>query len=473
MKIWTEAYLDVISEDLEPILKRTKGVLVGFNVNIDKIIEITPEVINTVISKQKYQINLQEKRASKIVRSIEDFFYFLFQSLKEGRADEYLIVSNQISMWIERNFSVKDVKIGGQAGIIANLLKKINVNQILLSLPIFNKELMKLLDSSILVVSETGERLSLEEVKNIDEHESNPIIHYVFEFTEGRYSFGDKIVECKRSNRFIISFDLVNSILKIRDSFYNFSIDNIRNFSLAIVSGFHLVHPEVHSQKTIDMIIKPARDLFQKWKKLNPDITIHFEIAATNDKDLRKKIIDTILPFVDSIGLNEQELLDFIEIIDPTTYLLLKGNLSSVNLFKGIRKISSKFPHLRIHLHYLGYYLTLSPPISKELVSRRKKSLLLASLFAAETADKKVITSKEDILNVQILVSSKGMNELHKLEAYLNEEYNKISIFAEEGWFTTPSFTLVSIPTIMVNSPKQLVGLGDTISSISVLFDNI
>jgi len=68
-------------------------------------------------------------------------------------------------------------------------------------------------------------------------------------------------------------------------------------------------------------------------------------------------------------------------------------------------------------------------------------------------------------------LSSKGFDELRNLHSYLKSQFKVKGNLYETGILETPSFSLVGVPTILVKNPQKLVGLGDTISSIAVLFD--
>ena len=328
------------------------------------------------------------------------------------------------------------------------------------------------MEPSLQVIIEENETYIKKPVKDIKGDEFNTTLHYVFEFKPGLYHIYDKIIECNRSNRFIVSYDFLNSKLEIDKGFYKYSQENIQNYSLAILSGFHLINPNIEPTKTYLDTISPVSELIMKWKESNPDLFIHFELASTKAIQLKQLIIDKIIPSMDSIGLNEQELLDLLQIIDSTTYSLLREDLSAINLFKGILCILRIFPHLRIHLHYLGFYLVLSSPITEPQIHRRRNSLILASHNAAKKAEKGEIESYDILLASDYLVSNEGIKQLVALENYLDKEFQVKSNFSQNGFFNTPNFTLVGIPSIVVETPKHVVGLGDTISLISILFDH-
>ncbi|MHA1515088.1 MAG: ADP-dependent glucokinase/phosphofructokinase, partial [Candidatus Heimdallarchaeaceae archaeon] len=104
----------------------------GFNVNIDKIIEITPESIDWKLP-DGFDLKLKNSllRLPSRVNSIEDFFLYLMDSMMNGKAVEVGVTSEEIADWIENSFEIENVQIGGQAGIIANLFKSIEVGNVL------------------------------------------------------------------------------------------------------------------------------------------------------------------------------------------------------------------------------------------------------------------------------------------------------------------------------------------------------
>jgi len=470
MENWHEAYKNELSSLLDNIIPK-KGVIVGFNVNIDKIIEIFPEKLANLISAESDFVFNEETIPPKIIESPKDLLIRLILSIQNGKADEILITSKKTNDWIEKNFVISKVKLGGQAGIIANLLRKINLNQVLLSLPAYNSVLSELLDSRILTVVEKNDGFSVQEIKNLDLVEGNNISHYIFEFKAGEYIIGKHRLLCKRANRFIVSFDNVNSLLKFNKGILEGCSHFIQDYSLAILSGFHLVNTDLNTSHSYRDVILPIVKMISKWKENNPNLFIHLETASTQDIKLREVIIELIFPLVDSVGINEQELLSFVEVLNSDVAISMQKDMSSLKLFEGMQVLFNKFPDIRIHLHNLGYFLILSNLRDIDEINRRKRSLIHASLFAAAKAQKGVIDSVSDISDVSIDLSTSGYEELRKLHSYIQSKYSVTGNLIKDGYLSTPSFTLTGIPTIVIKNAAELVGLGDTISSISVLMD--
>jgi len=184
----------------------------------------------------------------------------------------------------------------------------------------------------------------------------------------------------------------------------------------------------------------------------------------------RTSIKNNILPIVDSIGVNEQELMLFSS-IDRDYKELIDQKNTSISLFQLLYELFLQYPNLRIHLHYLGYFLVISPVMKNEEAKRARKALIMSSFFAASKAKKGVTESFEDIYDIELSLSSKGFQELKKLHSYLESKFEVIGNLYETGIVETPIFSLIGIPTILVKNPQKLVGLGDTISSTAVLFD--
>ncbi|MFW9853259.1 MAG: ADP-dependent glucokinase/phosphofructokinase [Candidatus Thorarchaeota archaeon] len=467
MNYWKQQYTEAKAH-FQNSLSHIKGVILGFNVNLDKIIEITPEILEKILLDFESPDLFLTKSSPPEINSIEDLICSLINAIKVGKADESLISSKEVCVWIEDCFQIYKTQIGGQAGIMANLLPKIKVKNILLNLPFYSNEVKRLLDPSI-TITEEYETTTDYRKKEYGSNEIEPISHYVFEFKEAIYQVGSKKIHCKRPNRFIASFDEVNSELKINKNFINYSTSSIQNYSLAVISGFHLIKPEISFQ-TYSEILKPVITILRTWKEINPSLNIHLELTVIKNKQLRRTIIKEIFPLVDSIGMNEQELLLLLEVQHPSVYTTIKDNLNSINLFEGLLKVLDVFQDKYFILHNLGYYLSLSKNLDNKKMIQRKNSLLLASLFAAVRAEQGDLFSIDDLPEA-ISPSESGRKEIQMLEYHFEETFFEKSTLSTTGIFKTSNFGLIAIPTIIVESPRMLVGIGDTISLIAVLFD--
>jgi ADP-dependent phosphofructokinase/glucokinase len=66
------------------------------------------------------------------------------------------------------------------------------------------------------------------------------------------------------------------------------------------------------------------------------------------------------------------------------------------------------------------------------------------------------------------MVSDVGLNELKNLAETVESLFGSNRIL-EEGIFTNGEIEIIAVPTILIEKPITLVGMGDTISSISLV----
>jgi ADP-dependent phosphofructokinase/glucokinase len=449
---------------------KNRKIIVGFNVNVDRIIELTPESIDIkLLDEFDLEFEKGKIKLPSRINSVGDFLPYLMYSMMEGKALEIAVFSKEIADWIENNFEIKNDQIGGQAGIIANLFKSIGVNDVLLSLPTQAPKLADLLDLSLLTIAKEKESYSIQEIKKVKFEDKEPISHYVFEFKAGNYRFNSLEFNCPRDNRFIFTYDEVNTLVKFNNGFHEFSENFIPKYSLAILSGFGLANEQYSS---FDELFLPTTKMIENWKRINPDLYIHIELSSCFNARKRISIKNNLFPIVNSVGVNEQEIQLFsvvekeYEEPDPNRKFI------STDLFEMLHELFLQYPHLRIHLHYPGFFLVISPVMKLREAERARNALILSSFFAASKAKSGSIESYQDIYNVEIDLSSKGFEELEVLQGYLESHFEVKGSIYKTGILETPNFSLIGVPTILVKNPQKLVGLGDTISSTAILFDS-
>ncbi|WP_461633240.1 hypothetical protein [Labilibaculum euxinus] len=65
-------------------------------------------------------------------------------------------------------------------------------------------------------------------------------------------------------------------------------------------------------------------------------------------------------------------------------------------------------------------------------------------------------------------MSEVGLNELSKLSATVTNLFGDNQLL-ETGIFTNEKLEIIAVPTILIDKPVTLVGMGDTISSVSLV----
>ena len=351
--------------------------------------------------------------------------------------------------------------MGGQAGIVGNALAACGVQKVFVhtnSLPKAQaKCFLKL--SNLVSFNNKGKRIP---AYRINRSTDIPLVHWIVEFDKGDvFEYNGHKSVCPKSNRFIATYDPLNLNLVIDKAF----VDDIKNQKLdyVILSGFHALTVNSGGVK----IINKAFPVIEAWRKYSPNAIIHLELASTQDVAIRKAIIKKIVPKVDSIGVNERETIDVLKIIgEEELARICEKEPNSVNLYQALVKIREKTGCPRIQLHMFGLYITLQNKAYRISPENNLKGMVLASSVAAHKA--KTGTTDDcgtkPLSSLGSYVSDVGLEELRALSKYL-----KRPNMMETGIAEYSDMEVIAVPTILVDNPLTLVGMGDTISSISLV----
>ena len=177
-------------------------------------------------------------------------------------------------------------------------------------------------------------------------------------------------------------------------------------------------------------------------------------------------IIEKIAPLADSLGLNERVALDALEVVNPQKYQeLAHEDLTSPRLFEIVRLIKEKTQAPRIQLHMFGLYLTLQDKGFRLSAEQNLRGMMLASTVAATKAGTGKIEDHAQLLWAHGKeVAEISLNNLQELSEYLQKPE-----LIENGICQYENYDIIAVPTIIIEKPLTLVGMGDTISSVSLI----
>ncbi|MFA8343913.1 MAG: ADP-dependent glucokinase/phosphofructokinase [Rhodothermaceae bacterium] len=447
-----------------------KGLISAFNANIDAVIKISGKKIEEIIAKfNMNQENLLSENERRI-RTIEDSIRGLINCFKGGIAEEWLIEEKSVFDWLNENIGYDNLQMGGQGGIVANVMATCGVQDVYVHTASSPKEQSKLFQDlpNLKNVNPEGE---LQEAFSVDRKNDIPLIHWIIEFDKGdTLNVNGESFTCPKANRFIATYDPLNFKLAIDEAFDKKMCEASTKFDYIILSGYQMLQRELSDgtsgMERIDESIKRV----ENWRKNNPGNIMHFEIASTQDKDIRKYLVDNLAGKADSVGFNERELIDILEVIgEEELAALCDKETSSSNLFKGMVKVFEYMKCPRIQLHMFGLYVTLQKKDYQVTPLQNRRGMQLAANIAATKAGTGAINSKDILLwSKDKEVSDTGLNELKNLSETVTELYGENNL-SEEGIFTNNEIEIIAVPTIIIEKPITLVGMGDTISSISLV----
>ncbi len=451
-------YYDEVPSSLQKI-KQVKSVAAAFNTNIDAVIKISGSQISVLAKKAGLTIENMFDGATEIV-AWQDVVRGIVKCFTQGIAEEWLCADAHTFMWLQGNIGYDRLQMGGQGGIVANAMAVLGVQNVYVHTASHPKlQAEQFLNLPNLLASDDNWNLC--KACEINRKNDIPLIHWIIEFDIGdKLIIGDKEFICPKSNRFIATYDPDNMKLKKDEGF----LQNIAKtgFDCMILSGYH----NLSSADMGEQRVKETIPLIKKWKADNPNAIIHLELASTQDIKVRKSIAENIAPLVDSVGLNEREALDVLEIADAQEFAKIKDKkLTSELLFNIVLKIKEYCKTPRVQLHFFGMYLTVQNENFKITPQKNKSGMMLAATVAATKAGTGNIDNPDTLLWAHGKgVSDKGLIEIENLAQFLNKPE-----LAENGICHLSGYDVIAVPTILIDKPLTLVGMGDTISSVSLV----
>ncbi|WP_048058378.1 ADP-specific glucokinase [Pyrococcus yayanosii] len=445
MGTWKALYTEAFHKVTEA-LPQVRGVLLAYNTNIDAIKYLDSQDLEDRIERigREKVLKYSEELPERITR-VEHLLGGILWSIRRGKAAELFVESCSVRFYMKM-WGWDELRIGGQVGIMANLLGGVYGVPVIAHVPQLSRLQASLfLDGPIYVPKLECGKLKLVHPRKFWRDEEN-CIHYIYEFPRGFRVFD---FEAPRENRFIGSADDYNPNLYIRPEFREAFEEITEKAELAIISGLQALTKENYKEPFVEI----GRHLDVLSAK---GIPVHLEFAFTPDEAVRRKLVEILGRFT-SVGLNEVELASIMEILGEKAIserLLKTEPIDPLIVIDAMNILMDRTGIERIHFHTYGYYLALTSYHGEEV----RDALLFASLAAAAKAMKGNITGLKDVRKaLAVPTNEKALIFEEKLEREFSE--------FERGVAKLEDKQLVFVPTKIVVSPKSTVGIGDTISS--------
>lgn len=454
-------WLKIYSKAPDTLAKTSKitQVACAFNTCIDSVVKMSGKQISEMINKNNLSVDELQSVDSPIANSVSSIIKGIFKCFTNGIAEEWISEKYEIFEWMVHNLGTQKIQTGGQAGIIANTLSLTPINKIILHSNALTKLQAEQLYNrpNLLSFDADGNLFPAAQISR----DKTSSIHWIVEFDKGdKITVKNQEFICPKSNRFIITYDPPLFDFVVDEKFLQYTYSH--QFDYFILSGYQALSSDKNGIKHI----KNSVHIIDNWKKSSPKSIIHLEIASTQDLKIRKAIVQHLANKVDSIGVNEREAIDILQVINQKKLAeKCSQNPSSINMFEAIIKIKEKIKCPRIQLHMFGLYITIQDKKYKLKPSSNLKGMTLAATAAASKAFIGELSKPEDILKSQGMnVSDIGINELTSLSKHIKNQN-----LATTGICEYKGFDIIAVPTIIIDKPKTLVGMGDTISSFSII----
>ena len=374
--------------------------------------------------------------------------------------------------------------MGGQSGIIANLLGQLGVKTLVYIPNLSKVQSRRFYNKNILFPlrdQETGTFL-LRNITKCSQKDAITKVNWIFEYEEGLtfpIEYLDDFVTAPRSNRLIIASRPLGLMPGFNDELLSYVPELGSLVERAILSGYQYLPDEA----TATTWMNRERDVLSLMKSRNQDLKIHLEFASIRNEDVRKIIMQKISDKIDSFGCNEIELQTVLhDLGEYEAEKALKDHESHTTIYEGVTLIQEKLHFPRIHIHTLGkHILFLDPHYSKHVTLN---SAMNGVLFSGAVGTAKTLvgdfTSKDIMdfeiqLAFQIQASFTGIKALEELGNYLLDQkiINNAREFLSNGIIKTDDRWEFILPVQITPSDrlKSTVGLGDSISSTGFVFD--
>ncbi|NJE08824.1 ADP-specific phosphofructokinase [Thermococcus sp. M39] len=429
----------------------------AYNINVDAIVYLKSEHIEKLISELGAE-NIR-RRMEEYPREINepiDFAARLIHALKTGKPMAVPLVNEEMHVWFDERFKYDVERMGGQVGIIANLLANLDFKKIIAYSPVLAKRQAQMFVNKPNLLYPVVENGKLVLKKPIEAYrENDPIkVNRIFEFRKGmRFKLGNEVIEVPHSGRFIVASRFESIRIETKEDLKPFLPEIGELVDGAILSGYQGIKKRYSDGKDANYYLRKAKEDIMLLKR-KKDIKVHVEFASIQDRELRKKVIYNIFPLADSVGMDESEIA---HILNSLGYPKLADRIFNYNRIEdtvlGGKIILDELnlEILQIHtIYYLMYITHKDNPLSEDEL---RQSLEIATILAAARASLGDIKSPENF-KVGLKVPYNEYGEFVKLR--FEEAKRKLR---------TREYKVVIIPTRLVKNPVSTVGLGDTISA--------
>ncbi|XP_069758483.1 ADP-dependent glucokinase isoform X2 [Narcine bancroftii] len=396
-------------------------------------------------------LNPGEQVDHDILQSTEDLRETFSYFMEKGVAAERFFADKELFQKIARAASqYPGAKhfVGGNAALIGQKLASAGNLSVLLVGPVGPK-LYELLDDQIIVPPES--------FQEVDE------FHLILEYLTGD-SWGE--IEAPHANRFIFSHDVSNAEMKTLETLV-LSLNDF-NPDLIVLSGLHMMEGQRKEERD-----KRLQEVSLLISEIPSEMTVHLELASMTDRAYMNMIVEQVLTIVNSIGLNEQELL-FISQAGSGPHSSQEywsgtpdiGMVSDI-LFWLLREYghtdSTRESDLtRIHFHTLTYHMVAA--IDGHWSNQISSVAAGARVAGTQACGTNMIDPTKVVLKSPMTFVLSQMDNLLKTKKMTLSPSNPVGVWHRENvsFFITPVLVCID--------PIRTVGLGDSISAEGLLY---
>ncbi|HEY8531054.1 MAG TPA: ADP-dependent glucokinase/phosphofructokinase [Limnochorda sp.] len=463
------------------VLRARLTVLAGFNVNLDWVVHLGPgtweALVRSCPEATPQGIAAAAEQPPQEVRRPRELLAWLWNRLAQGRSLHLTVEAEEVLDWLDEELDPHHVRVGGQAGIIANQMARLRQESRLVT-PLLSPLQARYLDPGVLAPTLEGGRLRWVPV----EEAAQPVptkVNWILEYDrEQRYRLGDREVRVPRSNRVIVASRPRGLVMAFPAALEPSMADVASGLDLALLAGYHYAAPTLPDGRTFDAYLSDSLRHLKALKAANPHVLIHLEYVPMKHQALERELLAALGPVVDSLGINEVELRGVLERAGEAALAQeLREHERPYALYRGARALVERFGYQRVQVHNLGYYCLvrrLSPGagLDEGLLRRQIEAMRRGGLFGSAVTEHRARQGTEATLadvarEAATPLSDLGLSAVASFEAEIRAREAVAPI--GPGGFRSGDMLVQVVPAHVHDQPVVTVGMGDTISSASLL----
>ncbi|AKB75613.1 ADP-dependent phosphofructokinase [Methanosarcina lacustris Z-7289] len=459
--------------DAKEALPYLDGMFVAYNSNIDAIRHLTEEDLSKLIGLFD-EAEVQERVAvyPREIAEPMDFVARLLISMREGKAAEVPAYTADTHEWLKEHLGFDYARMGGQAGIISNLLARLELKKVVAYIPWLSEEQAEYFAATGNLLHPTVEngKVFLKPPGEAFKPGTGSKVNWIFEYSKDmKVTCAGSTFTVPRDNRLIISSRPKWLRLDMDKQIYE-QLDTLLPVDGAMLSGYQMIKEEYEDGSTYKDYVENSVKVIEKLKSLNPELRIHVELTSIQNRVIRKAILTEIVAkHVHSMGLDTVEVANALNVLgyEELSYSVIKkGENGIMSLYQGAIQLMKDLNLERVHVHSLGFYICILAKGHPLTLKEHRDALLFSSVLAAAQAlDGKIENLTEAEAGLEVPVSAKGLEDIENFQLYCTGRKLCSSDEFEYGYIYGPDHDAVLIPSKVVDKPKATVGIGDTISA--------
>jgi ADP-dependent phosphofructokinase/glucokinase len=424
------------------------------NANVDAI-ERVDETLETALEPP------QSDTWPEQLTTTEELARAISMTMASGHGD-MLSMDEALAADLESRLQPDEQRLGGQAGIMADLLSLLGGDPILFTymLSARQRALFERPAEIRFPVVEDGRLrfVPLTEVTNAERTK----INWIFEFADGDTFFDatatvdSRFIAAARPEQFDLETgDLATVADQLGDA-----------VGCALLSGYQSLKREYDDGTTFREHVASGREFLQQMNA-GSDVTLQLEYGVTHKEPLRRAIIREIVPEMDAIGMDTRELQLLVEDVGLLERVgarqLDRHGRQIVKHYEQLDALLDRLPVACLKLHTTDYFLAVMTDDYLD-PSHVRHGWAFAALVAASKATLGEIDRPRDLqIGLEYDYTPTGIEAINALADHLGVDAPEPALEHSH---------VVAHPNRVVPDPVSTVGLGDSVAAANFVLEN-